>query len=279
MSLLFKTTLLSGMMMTLCLLPILLLSIESQKNGNPQRKTKSRVQKKRISRRLFLIGTGALIGICCFDLVPDVIEMGGKVGLWIVFVVWVIYSGIHLLHYRKHHQQDCQQAHPDQFRSDQNHQHHEDHLHAGSQGVAMFLTSMILHCISSGMMLAISVRYPAVFSRAVFLALLAHKGYESLVVSSILLERITLRSQAMFAILTYALALPAGVGIALAWNDQINEKLALFATCFALGTLLGCMIFDFILPSLVHLKKQKVEAGWIFFGLLLTQLFMKMNSG
>jgi hypothetical protein len=137
MSLLVKTTVISAMMITLCCLPLFF------------------AQMKKMSRLLFLVGTGALIGICCFDLMPDVIELGGKSGLLIVFVVWLIYSAFHFLHYRRHHHQEDH--------------HHEDHLHAGSQGVAMFLSSMIIHCISSGILLAISVRFNSDFSRAVFL--------------------------------------------------------------------------------------------------------------
>ena len=55
------------------------------------------------SRSLFLMGTGALFGICFFDLVPEVFEMGGSSGLLIVGAVWGLYSILHLFHLEHHH--------------------------------------------------------------------------------------------------------------------------------------------------------------------------------
>jgi zinc transporter ZupT len=246
MSLFLKTVIISALMILLCGLPLFFSQI------------------KKISRLLFLMGTGALIGICGFDLIPDVIALGGNASLLLVFVVWLIYSAIHFMHDRK------QPAHADDELT--------GHVHAGTQGISMFLASMMIHCGASGVLLAISIRYNAQFSRAVFLALVAHKGYESLIVATVILERVRRRSHAILAIVAYALSLPFGVAMAMVFQNQINAKLALFATCFALGTLLGCMVFDFILPSLVHVKKQKFELGWIIFGLALTELLMKTQS-
>ena len=244
MSLILKTTIISVMMIALCCLPILFHHV------------------RRVSRFFFLAGTGALVGIVCFDLMPDVIELGGNSSLLLVFSVWIIYSAIHFFHYRHH----------------KDHSHEDGHHHIPEKGIAVFLTSMIIHCISSGILLAISTKFNEGFSRAVFLALIAHKCYESLIVSSIVLERVSVRSRAVFAIILYSLALPLGVGLASIFSEQIGMKLAVIATSVALGSLLGCMVFDFLIPSIGHIKKSRVELAWVFLGLVLTEFMMRSHS-
>jgi zinc transporter ZupT len=250
MSLLLKTLIISSMMILLCSLPLLF------------------SQMKKVSRLLFLVGTGALVGICCFDLMPDVIELGGNSSLLLVFSVWIVYSAIHLLHYRHHKLESLKQ----------NHSHTDDPLHSHSQGMAMFLTSMIVHCVSSGVLLAMSMRFSGKFSHAVFFALVAHKSYESLIVSSVIVERTKTKLSAFYGIVAYALALPLGVIVASLFDDQITMKLAISATSFALGTLLGCMVFDFIIPSVTQIRKKRLELGWIVAGLALTEFVMRNHT-
>ena len=245
MSLLLQTTIISLMMIALCCLPIFFKHV-------PQ-----------ISRLLFLVGTGALVGIVSFDLMPDVVEMGGNKSLVLVFCVWVIYSIIHLLHYRHH----------------KSHHHSEDenHLHVGDKGITVFLTSMMIHCISSGILLVISAKVSESFSHAVLLSLIAHKCYESLIVSSIVLDKAKTRFNAVLCIVLYSLSFPFGAMLASLFNEQINLDLAIFATSFALGTLLGCMVFDFLIPSFNQIRKRRIELVWVFLGLALTELMMRSH--
>ena len=236
MNLTRETLLLSLMMMGLCSLPLWVSAI------------------KKISHFLFLAGTGALVGICFFDLLPDVYEMGGISSLALVFGVWVVYSLAHYVHYRKKHvktgHQECHGHHHED-------EHHHVLLHSDEGGVGIFIGSMMIHCFASGILLAVSFRYGELFSRTVFLALLTHKAYESLIVSTIVLEKVKSKAHALVANAAYALALPLGVVVEQVFNEQISMKVSLIATCVALGTLFGCMIFDFLLPSIEHVKKKR----------------------
>jgi len=245
MSLFLQTSIISLLMISLCCLPLLFKAM------------------RKMSHLFFLVGTGALIGICFLDLIPDVVELGGSSSLFMVLAVWLAFSVIHFFHYRHHVHSEGELHH-----------HHEE-----GKGIGVFLSSMVIHCISSGVLLAIATRFNAHFSRAVFMALIAHKCYESLIVSSIILERVKSIKKVMAAMVGYALALPFGVIVASVLNEQIGLKLAMFATCFALGSLLGCMVFDFLLPSLKHIKQRRMEAAWIVVGLLLTEVMMRFHSG
>ncbi len=245
MELFFKTSAIALMMIGLSILPLVFKKLHD------------------FSRYSFLLGTGALVGICVFDLIPDVMELGGYSSLFLALAIWVAYSAYHWLQHRRH--QVC----------DPHLEGH--HHHAHGKTIGLFLASMALHCISSGIMLAVSVRFGMVFGRAVFLALVTHKAYESLIVSSVIIERVRSRSKALLCMMGYSLSLPVGVVIASLLNDQINNHLAVLATSVALGSLLGCMVFDFMLPAIKHVKKRGREAGWIVLGLLLTELLMKFQ--
>lgn len=104
MSLLARILVISGSMILLCLLPIFSAGI------------------RRYSRFFYLVGTGALFGICVFDLLPDIFELGGRSSLMVMGAVWCIYSLIHLLHLRHHDQShDRSEQGCDVF---QGHSHH-----------------------------------------------------------------------------------------------------------------------------------------------------------
>ena len=249
MSLLLQTSIISVMMIVLCCLPLFFHQV------------------RKVSHFFFLAGTGALAGIICFDLMPDVMEMGGKTSVFLVLTVWAVYSIIHLMHYR-HHQHDQEHVHTVD----------EDPLHIkaqGKKGIVVFLGSMIIHCVASGIMLAISSKISDTFSKAVFLALIAHKCYESLIVSSIILDQVKIRVNAIICIMVYSLSFPFGTLLVYAFNQEIGLKFAVLAKSLALGSLLGCMVFDFIIPSYHHIKERRIELLWVLLGLGMTELMMR----
>lgn len=214
---------------------------------------------RKYSRHIFLIGTGAMVGICFFDLVPDVLALGGSSSLYVMGGVWLVYSAVHILHLGHHHQ-------------DLDSSEHADHPHSG---FPLFLGSLVAHCFASGMLLTASFGLSQKIASTVFAALIAHKIYESLLLSSILLAQKRDRLWNAAVIALYAAALPAGALLTVFFQASINEKIALLISSVAVGTLMGCLMFDFLLPSMAQLRKQRFKAGWIIAGLVLTQLVMR----
>jgi zinc transporter ZupT len=256
MSLLVQTLIISLGMALLSVLPLFSASV------------------RRHSHLFFLAGTGALAGLCAFDLLPDLYEMGGRSSFMITGVVWAAYSVMHLLnigHHHHHHGADHSHGHE----GDHSHDHAHDH-ESENEPYLPFLISMMVHCFSSGILLVASNALSSGMGKTVFLALIAHKGYESLTVSSVLVERIKTQRQRVMALAGFAGALPVGVVFALCFQNSVNQKVALIATSLAVGSLLGCLIFDFLIPSLSHLKTRKMDLGWVVIGLLITQAMMKI---
>jgi zinc transporter ZupT len=170
-------------------------------------------------------------------------------------------KSLHIFHIGHHH--------PDEG---ENH----DHEHSGSgHAPYLFLFSIIGHCFASGMLLAASKSLSARIASAVFIALVAHKGYESLTVSSVLLRQVRSKAARITAIVVYSLSLPFGVAVTSFFRDQMSQEIAVFISSLAIGTLLGCLIFDFLLPSIRELKARRSQVGWLLLGLGLTQLMMK----
>jgi zinc transporter ZupT len=221
-------------------------------------------QVKRHSRFLFLVGTGAMFGLCFFDLLPDVLEIGGKSSFYIIGVVWLIYSLIHLFHLGHHE-------------SDHDHDCSDTHGNGGghSHSFALFCGSLITHCFASGILLALSHGLSTQVANTVFLALVAHKGYEALMFSSILMKQQFSRLTQLVLLSIYSLSLPMGVALAYVLRDALSQDLAVMMSSVAVGTLLGCLIFDFMIPTIRQLRQRRIEILWIGLGLLLTQLVMK----
>jgi zinc transporter ZupT len=113
--------------------------------------------------------------------------------------------------------------------------------------------------------------------RTVFFALIAHKAYESLTVSSVLIEKLKSTRATFWAITAYSLSLPVGVILTLLFKANLTQNVALLATSLAVGTLLGCLIFDFLLPSLAQIGKKRMDLAWIAVGLVVTQLMMMVS--
>lgn len=208
------------------------------------------------SRVFFLLGTGAMFGICFFDLLPDVFELGGRSSLVVAGVIWAVYSIFHIVKFGA---------------AGHSHGHEHD---AEAHASYLFLFSMIGHCVASGMLLAASQSLSAQMASTVFVALIAHKGYESLTVSSVLLRKILSRPGRIAAITAYALSLPLGVGVTYFFREQMSQRIAMFISSVAIGTLLGCLIFDFLIPSIEELRSRKARAGWLLLGFALTQVVL-----
>lgn len=208
------------------------------------------------SRWFSLLGTGALTGICFFDLLPDVFHLGGSPTLWMAGGVWAVYSLAHVFHLGHHHGEPS----------------------AGTVGrghVGVFLGSMVVHCFTSGMLLVLSDGLSSGFGRTVFFALIAHKGYEALTVSSVLIDRLHDRARVFLSISLYALALPIGAGLTFYFRSAVTQTLAAVLMSLALGSLLGCLIFDFLIPSFAEAKNRRFDVGWLVLGLCATQFLMR----
>ena len=202
-----------------------------------------------------------MFGLCFFDLLPDVIEMGGKSSLYIMGIVWLIYSLIHLFHLG-HHQST---SHTDESHCELGHPH----------SFSMFCGSLITHGFASGMLLALSHELSTQIAHTVFLALVAHKGYEALMFSSILMKQVFSRRLKILLLGAYAFSLPAGVVSAFFLRAQLTQEVAMMMSSVAVGTLLACLIFDFMIPNLRQLRSKRAELIWMALGLLLTQLMMR----
>ena len=150
---------------------------------------------KEHSRVLLLIGTGGLLSLYFGDLLPDVLKLGGRSSIAIIVGVWAIYSIVHVFHLSHH-----------------DHHHGDGHAHAGDSSGTLFLlmAAMVSHCLSSGMLLALSDELSAKLAATVFLALIAHKGYEALAFSLLLGDRLKTAKAFFGCIAIYAASFPAG---------------------------------------------------------------------
>ncbi len=215
------------------------------------------------SQSLLLVGTGALVGIYFFDLLPDVLEVGGRSSLLIVGIVWALYSVVHTFHLHQH-------------------QHEEEEYHATHQHqdapVGLLMAAMLAHCVTSGIFLSLSQSLSVAVEHSFFLALLAHKGFEALSFSLILRNRVGSIKQFSFLMLAYSFALPFGAGttyllmksLASPESAEGVRTLAIITASVASGSLLGCMIHDFVIPTFRKVRHQKSELAWVAAGLLMT---------
>jgi zinc transporter ZupT len=186
---------------------------------------------------------------------PDVFEIGGVNGIVLTVLIWAVYSLLHVFHLDQHHFQAYEGAvvTPSPF----------------------FFYSIIGHCLASGMLLTVSRSYSETLSVNVYAALLIHKAYEALTVSSILVGNGKSRARSFGIISAYSLSFPVGVFLAIALGTSAGRTVALMISALAVGTLLGCLIFDFLIPSFTRLRQNRSHVAWIALGLLLTQIVMK----
>jgi zinc transporter ZupT len=226
-----------------------------------------RLSKKvaRHSKILLLIGTGGLVSLYFGDLLPDVLALGGMSSLAIIVAVWLTYSYFHTSHL--HHHEES----------------HEDHIHIhGAETSRFLMISMVSHCFSSGMLLYMSHELSARIAASVFLALIGHKGYEALSVSVILSQKVKESKKFLTYAVIYSLALPFGVLVTAVLSRYLGEGVsphvikmtAMVVASVAVGSLAGCMVHDFIMPSIRHIKHRRLEAAWMLVGVGLTVIFV-----
>jgi zinc transporter ZupT len=214
------------------------------------------------STRFFLIGTGAMVSLCCFDLLPEIFEVGGNASLVLMAVSLGLYSAAHIFHLGHHH-------HPGESPA--------VHLAEEAGFSGLFLASMMAHCFASGVLLAVSGELSSGLANTVFWALVAHKAFEAFTVSALFLKKKFLTRSAILASLTaYVLSLPVGFAAAQFFHSEMTRSIALVASSIAAGTLAGCLIFDFLLPSFQQLRgRHRLEFGWIVLGSVLTQMLLR----
>jgi zinc transporter ZupT len=200
-----------------------------------------------------------LVSLYFADLLPDVLQLGGIPSLGIIVAVWLVYSFFHNKHV-------------------EHHEHSHVHLPDSS---AFLMISMISHCFSSGMLLFMSHELSSKVAATVFLALIGHKGYEALSVSVLLNQRVKDSKTFTACAVAYAGSFPIGVLVTAGLtryfssgvSPEIVKNFAMIVASVAVGSLAGCMINDFLLPSIRHLKTRKLQAGWMLVGIALTVVF------
>ena len=218
---------------------------------------------RKFSSLFSLLGTGALAGILFFDLIPDIYQIGGQASLGLMLAVCGGYSVIHVIRF------GSQFKNPNQLSG-------TPHSHYGNGNSLFFLLSMAGHCFASGILLVTAEGFSVGLNRGIFLALLAHKLYESLTVATVLIEKQRSRSKSIASILVYSLSLPVGVLLTFIFKSHLTPSIALIATSLAAGTLLGCLIFDFFIPSLAEIRKKWSALGWVTAGLFSAQVLLKI---
>jgi len=205
---------------------------------------------KNYSVYLFLLGTGAMIAICLLELLPEVFHMGGIISLIIIAISAFFYSVVHLFH--KHH--------------------HEHDYQVNLQALYLFVGSLIIHNFASGMLLALSYELSAKIAHTVFIAIVAHKGYEAMMLASILTQQPLVKFKNFFLLSIYVISFPAGAMLSILFGRYFNHEVAMIISSVAVGALIGCLIFDFLVPSFRQLKNQPMHILWIILGFFLTQI-------
>ncbi len=212
---------------------------------------------------LFLFGTGALLSLCLFELIPDVFKIGGSNALTLAFGAWVLYSLVHLFH--SHHHTVA-------------HDHSTAHDHARDHSVSHrspypFFIAITVHCFSSGLFFGISNFFSAEISHAIFVAMVAHKAYESMAVSTLLVTFRRSRFWTLSLIAAYVMSFPIGFVLARIFNGEMTHFFLLIISGVAVGSLLGCLCIDFLVPSYHFIRRSRRNAFWLLLGLLLTLIF------
>lgn len=207
-------------------------------------------QVKKFSIYFFLVGTGAITGICLFDLLPEVYEIGGYSSILIIIISCVIYFLLHFF----------------------THKHHEHSTELNPSAFFLFLASLCAHNFASGMLLAISYNLSLKIAHSIFIAMITHKGYEAMMLASIIVEQPYANIKKIKIASVYISAFPLGVVLSNIFENSFNKQVAIIISSIAVGTLMGCLIFDFLWPSFKQLKEKPMHLIWIASGFFLTQI-------
>ena len=206
------------------------------------------------TKNLFLLGIGAMVGICFFDLLPEIFEIGGITSLIVMAIVWAAYALLHTKYFGEH---------------GHNHSHKTSASDHERHGFFLFMASMIAHCFSSGALLVVSEDLSPLIAKSVFYALIIHKALEAFSVSAFITQHHMARLRKGFAFAAYLLSVPAGVFATLFFSAMITTKIALILSDVAAGTLAGCLLYDFLIPNLKDASDRKRRVAWMSAGLFI----------
>ena len=219
------------------------------------------------SEKFLLFGTGAFLGIVMFDLIPDVYEVGGIPSLIGILVVGLLATFLH----KEHHPHTP-------------HEHHGHgecaHQHEDPEALprALIVFSMSFHCFTSGVLLAVANSVSTEFEHSVLRSLVVHKAYEDLSIALFVRQISPKKGRAIRLIALYILSFPAGfIAMSLAsrfgtslWNHAFIQHGTVWIAVVSLGTLAGCLIVDFVKPSLHHVRQNLRQLAWITLGMVLS---------
>lgn len=218
---------------------------------------------------LLPLATGLMVGLASFGLLPEVIHEGGKLSATVVLTVAVVYSIFHLLHVSQH-------AHLTHDHSSGHCDHHhegEDDIPSGDnrKPLLLFFSSIVLHSLFDGALLVISNNLVQTAFVTVMVSLAIHKLFEAMSVASILLGRQGSVQRALPLVALYLASFPTGVVVASALRTVVRDELlhpfALLVMAAAIGNLVSCLLYDFVLPSLRRFKHAKEELAWLALGI------------
>jgi zinc transporter ZupT len=199
------------------------------------------------SRPLMLVGTVVLLGFLAFDLIPEMVELGGTWSFLLVLASSGLFTLLHAFVDKGH-----------------NHAHSEE---TPEHGVLFLLGSMALHCFAGGMLLVSSYEVSERMAFAVFLSLIGHKAFEAVSVSSVLFQRVISPRRLLRYSALYVLSFPLGVAVtewarrlyAQALTPEQLKQAGLILTSIAVGSLFGCLIQDFLIPAMRDLRRPACD--------------------
>jgi len=204
---------------------------------------------------LLPLATGMMTGLCGFGLLPEAAKEGGMVSVLLTLLVAVVYSIFHIRHLHRH---DAGST-------------YGTHVHGdASRPLGILATAIFVHSLLDGSLLVISNGLLSQASTSVTMSLWIHKAFEALSLASLVYWRVNNRGQAIRWLSAYVLSFPCGVFLT-AWIAQkfatdSMQRVALIIMSIAIGNLIGCLIFDFILPSMGRFKQHRGEVYWLLGG-------------
>ena len=212
---------------------------------------------------LLPLATGMMTGLCCFGLLPEAAEEGGVLSLALTLLVAVIYSCFHLRHLHQHNASA----------------NYGTHVHGDAdRPLGILAMAIFVHSLLDGSLLVISNGLLSHAATPVTVSLWIHKAFEALSLASLVYWRVPNRGQAVRWLTAYVLSFPCGVFLT-AWLAQTfatdsMERVALVIMSVAIGNLIGCLIFDFILPSIGRFKQHRGEVYWLLGGVAAASILL-----
>ena len=221
--------------------------------------------KGQLPRGLLPLATGTMTGLCLFGLLPEAGKEGGALSLGLAVVVAAVYSLVHLRHLIHHADEAGMHHHGESAHDVIGHSH-------GSiaRSLAIVVAAIFVHSLLDGALLVITTGFSVQAAAPVTISLGIHKAFEALSLSALITSRSRNPRQARNWLLAYIVSFPCGVAVAAAAREflapDIMQRLALMIMSVALGSLIGCLIFDFVMPSLSRCKQYRDEALWLVGG-------------